>query len=335
MMFLTPQFWYEQKTSKERALKLGLLPLSWLYGALVKKKFDLYFPVPMERPIICVGNIVAGGAGKTPVVLALAEMLKEKGFNPHLLTRGYGGHESGPLQVAPSRDTAFDVGDEALLLVEKAPTWVATKRALGAQAAIESGADIVVMDDGLQNAVIYKDFSIITIDGKVGFGNKAVFPAGPLREPLHFGLSRGDAFVIVGEDKTGAADYIRRFSKAPILYATLEPNDDNPDIAGQSIFAFAGIGRPLKFKETLDAVGANVEGWAAFPDHHPYEEEDLREIILGAEMRGVPVITTVKDFVRVPPSLRARIKPFGVHLVWKNPEEVLPLIEQALQKRSR
>jgi tetraacyldisaccharide 4'-kinase len=338
-LIATPSFWYEQKTWQDKALKYAFLPLSWAYGALARKNFDLYHPVPMEKPVICVGNVVAGGAGKTPVVLSIADMLKEKGYNPHLLSRGYGGNESGPMQVSPGRDTAFDVGDEALLLVEKAPTWIAAKRALGAQAAMESGADIVVMDDGFQNAVIYKDFSITVIDGAVGFGNRCIMPAGPLREPLRFALSRADAFVIIGEDRTGAADIIRRHARksdaeTPILYAALVPDAANPDVAGRAVFAFAGIGRPEKFKETLEAAGAHVEGWAAFPDHYPYEEEDLYEILAAAEARGLPLLTTEKDWVRVPAALRQKIGKFSVHLEWQDPDALFPLIELALRKRS-
>lgn len=331
---IAPSFWYQQKTQTDKALRLSLLPFSWIYGWLVKKKFDLYFPVPMSKPIICVGNLVVGGAGKTPVVMALVDILNEKGLNPHLVTRGYGGAEAGPLQVAPSRDTAYDVGDEALLLVEKAPTWVSAKRALGAQAAFDTAADIVIMDDGYQNAVIYKDFSFVVIDGGTGFGNKAVMPAGPLRESISFGLSRADAAIIVGEDKTGVADYIRRQFSLPVLFATLAPDTDNPDLRGKSVFAFAGIGRPQKFRETLEAAGATVDGWAAFPDHHVYDEEDLREIAAAAGQRGVPLLTTAKDHVRLPPPLKNKVQKFGVHLVWQDKDAVFPLIEAALKKRN-
>jgi tetraacyldisaccharide 4'-kinase len=332
-MLTAPAFWYRQKSKADVLLKKALMPLSIVYGALVRKKFDLYFPVPMAKPIICVGNLTAGGAGKTPVVLSLVDLLKEKGLNPHLLTMGYGGHEKGPIQVAPSRDTAYDVGDEALLLVEKAPTWVSHRRVIGAQSAIDTGADIVVLDDGYQNAVIYKDFSLLVVDGGVGFGNRAVMPAGPLREPLNFGISRADAFVIIGEDKTGVADYIRRLTQAPVLFASLVPDENNPDINGKKIYAFAGIGRPMKFKETLDAAGAMVEGWAEFPDHHPYDEEDLQEIIKAATAQDAPLITTVKDYVRVPASLRPRVQKFAVHLVWRDKDEIVALIEQAVRKR--
>lgn len=332
-MIASPSFWYRQKAPAEILLKLVLMPLGWAYGWLVQKKFDLYFPVPMAKPVICVGNLVAGGAGKTPVVLSLAELLKEKGYNPHLLTRGYGGKEQGPLQVSPGRDTAYDVGDEALLLVDKAPTWVSTNRPLGAQEAMDSGANIVIMDDGFQNPVIYKDFSFLVIDGIVGLGNKQVMPAGPLRERIKFGLSRADCIVIIGEDKTGAAEYIRRVVDVPILFASLVAEETNPDVKGKKVFAFAGIGRPEKFRESLEEAGAIIEGWAAYPDHFPYDDEDLKVIVAAADAQGAMLMTTTKDHVRIPEKLRQKVQKFSVKLVWKNPSEVVPLIEQALQKR--
>jgi len=332
-MIASPSFWYEQKKISDIMLKCALLPAGWLYGWLVRKRFDLYFPVPMSRPVICVGNLVAGGAGKTPVALSLTGLLQDAGYNPHLLTRGYGGKESGPLQVSPGRDTAYDVGDEALLLVEKAPTWVSGNRPLGAQEAMDSGANIVVMDDGFQNPVIYKDFSIVVIDGIVGLGNRQVMPAGPLREKLKYGLGRADAIVIVGEDRTDAAGHIRRFTAVPVLEASLAADDGNPDIKGKKVFAFAGIGRPQKFRETLEAGGASIAGWTEFPDHFPYDEEDLKIIVDAAGAEGALLLTTTKDHVRLPESLRRKIQKFSVHLAWKNPSEIVPLIEQALRKR--
>jgi tetraacyldisaccharide 4'-kinase len=334
MLISSPSFWYGSKTVPEHALEIALAPLGWIYGYVAKKRFDLYFPVPMSKPVVCVGNIVAGGAGKTPVALSLATLLQDKGYNPHLLIRGYGGTEAGPLQVSPGRDTAYDVGDEALLLVDKAPTWVSTNRALGAQAAMDTGANIVVMDDGFQNPVIYKDFSLVVVDGTVGFGNKKSMPAGPLREPLKFGLSRADAAVIIGEDKTGAADLIRRFADIPVLQADLVPDTDNPAVRDKKVYAFAGIGRPQKFKETLEASGAQVEEWMEFPDHFPYDDEDLREIIAKAAAENALLVTTAKDHVRLPKGFGEKIGKFSVHLVWKNPDEIVTLIEQSLQKRT-
>jgi tetraacyldisaccharide 4'-kinase len=324
-----PGFWYGKEGS---FWPLALAPLGKIYGFLSEKRFDLYYPVPMGKPVICVGNLVAGGAGKTPVAMAIVDLLLEKGYNPHILTRGYGGTEEGPMQVAPSRDTAADVGDEALLLVEKAPTWVSKNRALGAQAAIYSGANVIVLDDGFQNATMYKNFSLLVVDGIVGFGNGKVMPAGPLRENISFGLSRADAVVIIGEDKTGAAEFILKHAAIPVLSARLVPDPGNPDVFGKQVFAFAGIGRPEKFRETLEAAGAVVEGWGSYPDHVPYVEEDLDELVKAAEARGMPILTTAKDHVRLPEKFRSSVQKFSVHLEWENAAEMSDLIEKTLAR---
>lgn len=330
---IAPAFWYRQKTLADFLWKIALTPAAWGYAWLVKKRFDLYFPVPLSRPVLCVGNLVAGGAGKTPMVLALSNLLQEKGYNPHLLTRGYGGTESGPLQVSPGRDTAADVGDEALLLVESAPTWVSSNRPLGAQQAIDSGANIIVMDDGFQNPVIYKDFALLVVDGAVGIGNTAVIPAGPLRESLSSGLARADAVLIIGEDKTKAADLIRARANLPVLSGKLVRAGD-VDVQGKKVVAFAGIGRPGKLKETLEEHGAEIIGWTEFPDHFPYDEEDLKDIVALAEAQGAMLVTTSKDHVRLPEALRGGIEKFAVRLVLEEPDTLFGLIEDALRKRT-
>jgi len=330
----TPEFWYAQDSARRRLFALALFPLGYACGWCVRKRFDFYFPVPMEKPVICVGNLTAGGAGKTPVALSLCDILKERGHNPHFLTRGYGGTETGPLQVAPSRDTALDVGDEALLLVEKAPTWVSINRALGAQQAFDTGASIVILDDGFQNPSFYKDFSIVAADGAVGFGNGRIFPAGPLRESLSFGLSRANAVVMIGEDRTGAAEQIRAVAPdMPILRARYVPEESNIDLAGKTVYAFAGIGRPQKFKDSLIEAGAQLEGWGSFPDHFAYVEEDLKELMAAAEAASAVVVTTAKDYVRVPASLKSRVSVFRIRLEWEDAGQVARLIEDALQKR--
>jgi len=335
-MFKTPSFWYSQKTPKERTAKLLLLPLSWVYGFLAKKRFDLYFPVPMEKPIVCVGNLVAGGTGKTPVVLSLVEMLKKEEFNPHVLSRGYGGEEIGPLQVSPGRDTAQDVGDEPLLLVQKAPTWISSDRPLGAQAAMESGANIVVMDDGFQNPIIYKDFSIIVIDGAVGFGNQELMPAGPLREPISSGLKRANAVVIIGEDKTNVIAQIEEeHANVEILRANIEVCKNCIEVKDKKFVAFAGLGRPEKFKNTLLKQGADVIEWRSFPDHHYYKDEELEELIKIAEDNNVQIITTAKDHIRLPEKFKDKISQLPIVLVWENPEAIIPLIKEAIDKRPK
>lgn len=331
-MMRAPGFWYDQATPKHKWAAKLLSPLGRIYGWVVEKRFDFYYPVPLARPVICVGNVTTGGAGKTPVVMSLVALLQDAGYNPHILTRGYGGEEEGPLQVSPGRDTAADVGDEALLLVEKAPTWVATSRPLGAQAAIDTGATIIIMDDGYQNPGIHKDFALIVADGAVGFGNGKIMPAGPLREDIGRAVNRAQAAVIVGEDKAGVAETIKKHADIPVFAATLRPDADNPDLFGKPVFAFAGIGRPEKFRDSLIAAGAMLEGWGSYPDHFAYVEEDLRELVAAAEAKNAIIVTTAKDHVRLPSSLKAKVRKFTVHLHWQDPAAVLECIAAQLRK---
>lgn len=326
----TPAFWYDASAPMAAQKAALLSPLAFVYGFAVRQRFDLYYPVPLARPVICVGNLTAGGAGKTPVVLSLVDILTARGYNPHLLSRGYGGSEAGPIQVSADRDTAEDVGDEALLLAAKAPTWVSRNRPLGAQSAIDTGANIIVMDDGYQNPSIYKDFSLLVIDGAAGFGNRRLLPAGPLREKLDFSLPRAHAIVILGEDKTGVTDELRQYTDAPVLTARIEPDAHNPDLFGKKVFAFAGIGRPEKFKASLAAAGAVIEGWGSFPDHCVYSHEDLQELMVTAEAAGAMVVTTSKDYVRLPPDIKPKVHVFGIHVVWNDPEQLTGLIDEAV-----
>ncbi|MBI1214442.1 MAG: tetraacyldisaccharide 4'-kinase [Alphaproteobacteria bacterium] len=332
-----PAFWYdaaqEKKDWRARLTARLLAPAGRVYAWAVRQRFDFYYPVPLARPVVCVGNLVTGGAGKTPVVLSLVGLLQDAGYNPHILTRGYGGTEPGPLQVSPGRDTAADVGDEALLLVESAPTWVSQNRPLGAQAAIDSGATLIIMDDGFQNPSIYKDAALLVIDGASGFGNGKPMPAGPLRENVADGLSRADAVVIIGEDKAGVAEKVAAIDPAmPVLRASVKPDAGNPPLFGKPVFGFAGIGRPEKFRDTLIAAGAMLEDWKSFPDHYAYGVDDLKDFIDAARKKNALVVTTAKDYVRVPEALRESVQKFTVSLVWQEPAAALRLIENCLQK---
>lgn len=330
----TPAFWYENATTLARLGALALAPFGWLYAAAVRQRFSMHYPVPMDRPVICVGNVVAGGAGKTPVVMALVSLLQDSGMNPHILSRGYGGAEEGPLQVSPARDTAHDVGDEPLLLVDAAPTWVARNRALGVQAAIDTGATVIVMDDGFQNPTFFKDVALLVIDGQAGLGNGCVIPAGPLRENFDSAIARADGVIIVGADRHGvAARIVATRSPVPVFAATLAPASDAPALHDRAVYAFAGIGRPEKFRATLEAAGATVEGWASFPDHYPYTDEDLAELLAAADAAGAPVYTTTKDHVRLPPHLRARVTPFAVTVQFAAPQELVTHITTLIANR--
>ncbi len=333
-MFKAPAFWYNQKTTSQKILKHVLSPLGWLYASIVEKRFGMYTPVPMSKPVICIGNLTVGGNGKTPTVLSLAGLFINKKYNTHLLTKGYGGEETGPIQINAEIDTAEYVGDEALLLAEHAPTWVSVNRAIGAQNAIDGGAEIVIMDDGFQNPIIYKDFSLVVIDGKVGFGNQHIMPSGPLREDIEKGILRADAVLIIGEDRTRVTEQIKDIKDIPILSAKLVAARNNPKIKDKRIAAFAGIGRPSKLKETLEDYGANVIMWKEFPDHYLYHESDLLDFIFNARSADLPIITTSKDYVRIPENMKKAMNVFSIKLEWKNKEEIISLIEEAINKRT-
>jgi tetraacyldisaccharide 4'-kinase len=270
-------------------------------------------PFEAAVPVLCVGNLVAGGAGKTPVALALAERLIELGRNPHFLTRGYGGALAGPVQVDPARHKSGEVGDEALLLAAVAPSWVAHDRPAGARAAAAAGAGILVMDDGLQNPSLRQDRAILVVDGGYGFGNGRVIPAGPLRETLAEGIARVQAAVVIGPDLHGIGHLLD--DRMPVLGARLAAVDAEA-WRGRRVIAFAGIGRPQKFFDTLTELGAELVGTQEFPDHHPYGVADIRPLLEAASASGARLVTTAKDRVRLPAGLATEVDVLRVKLAW-------------------
>jgi len=275
-----------------------LAPLGALYGFSVALKARLANPFDPGIPVICVGNLTAGGSGKTPVALAIADMLREKGHKPYFLTRGYGGSERGPALASRGHSAAM-MGDEALLLARAAPTIVARDRAAGARLAKEKGATILVMDDGHQNFTLRKNLSLVVVDAQTGFGNGFQIPAGPLREPVTQGVARADAAVLVGDGAPDLAGF-----RGPVLRAHLVA--DGGALVDRPVFAFAGIGRPEKFIASLEASGAKVIGSCFFADHHPYSEDEILE--LKAVAGEALLVTTEKDFVRLSIGGREGIK---------------------------
>jgi tetraacyldisaccharide 4'-kinase len=285
-------------------------------------------PVACGLPVVCVGNLVAGGAGKTPVALALARRLAASGRAVRFLTRGYGGRTAGPLRVDPARQGAEKVGDEALLLAAEAPTWLARDRAAGARAIARDGPGegpgVIVMDDGFQNPSIEKDLALLVIDGGYGLGNEKVMPAGPLREALARGLARADAVVILGEDRKHIA---RRLGAGPpVLEANLVPSLGAPDLAGRKVLAFAGIGRPEKFFATLEDAGAELAETRSFPDHHAYRPAEIEALVARARALGALPVTTEKDRVRLPADLTAGIEVLPVEVAWRDPQALERLL---------
>jgi tetraacyldisaccharide 4'-kinase len=296
-----PRFWYGDVDGRDRALTLQLLlrPVSWIYGAVADARMRRARSAQV-LPAVCVGNLTLGGAGKTPIVRAVRARLAARGIAAHTLSRGYGGRLKGPLRVDPARHAAADVGDEPLLHARDGPAWIGADRVASAQAAKAAGAQALVLDDGFQNPALAYTRSLLVFDAARGVGNGRVFPAGPLRESLRSGLARADAVILMRAARDGATeptlvDALQRAGK-PVLDAWLEPAAAPP---AKPLFAFAGIGDPDKFFATLEALGANLAGRLAFPDHYAYTERDMTNLAIDAAAKGARLITTEKDAMRI------------------------------------
>jgi tetraacyldisaccharide 4'-kinase len=335
MRVTAPAFWHEPAGLKAAAL--APLAALWQAGGQMRQALTRAYRPPV--PVVCVGNLVAGGAGKTPVVLALAAHLRSLGVAGHVVTRGYGGRLGGPLRVDPARHDATMVGDEPLLLAEQAPTWIARDRAAGARAAAAAGAGIILLDDGLQNPTVAKTLSLVVVDAAYGFGNGRVIPAGPLRERARSGLARADAVVLLASSPVPMEAARRpaelgRPAAPPLVPARLAAVDGG-QWAGQRLFAFAGIGRPEKFFAMLRASGAAVVGTRAFPDHHRYRAGDIAALRREAACRNARLITTKKDIVRLSAAARAAIAVFEVAVGWPDPAALARLLAAVLSQVER
>ncbi len=324
-----PEFW--RRDGLAPAL---LAPLGWGVDLAGRARRRLARAAPAPVPVICIGNLVAGGAGKTPVALAIGSRLAAMGWSPHFLTRGYGGRISGPARVELGRHSAAEVGDEALLLAARAPTWVAADRPAGARAAAAAGARVIVMDDGFQNPSLAKTLSLVVVDADYGFGNGRVMPAGPLREDADRGLARAQAVVLVG---AAAETPVReRIAAAglPVLRARIEPEPEAARaLAGRRVFAFAGIGRPEKLFATLEAMGCALAARRAFPDHHRYTPDEIMALVEAASDLGALPVTTEKDAARLPDAARAMVATLPVRLVFDDEDALDRLLAQALLGR--
>jgi len=305
-----PGFWHGPASLNSHLLK----PLAALYGAVAAKRLR-HRGLNAGIPVLCVGNYHVGGAGKTPTVLALAKLLRELGETPVVLSRGYGGELRGPVRVDPVRHAASDVGDEPLMLAGALPVVVSRKRAEGVPLARAHGATVILMDDGFQNPSIVKDASLIVIDSERGLGNGQVFPAGPLRAPLRPQLARTDALIIVGNGNAAqsVAAEIAAQGK-PVLSAHLKPDEAQvAQLRGRRVLAFAGIGDPTRFFNTLRASGIDVAGQRAFADHHAYAQAEIESLIAEAKRDGLTLVTTEKDLARLRDRAQ-QIVPFPVTL---------------------
>lgn len=310
-----PSFW--DNPPENPGWQAGLLaPLGALFARATARRVARPPDLDPHVPVICVGNLNVGGTGKTPTVIALVERLRDS--QVHVVTRGYGGSETGPLQVDERRHTADQVGDEPLLLSAFTPTWISRKRAEGVAAAAANGAEVVIMDDGFQNPSVAKALSIVVVDAERGFGNGRVLPAGPLREPIAAGLARADLIVTIGEE--GAqGDFTERWKgdiTVPRSAARLAPIETGMDWQGLRVLAFAGIGHPEKFFRTLEGLGSDLIRAEPLSDHQPLTEALMKRLEIEAEALSAQLVTTEKDAVRLPKAFRQKVLTLPVRLDW-------------------
>jgi tetraacyldisaccharide 4'-kinase len=307
----SPEFWQDRGW-----LSHLLYPLTWVWQAAgFMRRLLVKSPSVLDMPVICVGNVTVGGVGKTPMVMALAEYYQQHHKKVHLVCKSYGGTQKKPIHVKHQPFTV--TGDEAQLLKTIAPTWCGADRVETLHAAAHDKPDIIIMDDGLQHPKIMPHHMVLVIDGVVGLGNNRVIPAGPLREPLEHAMKRVQTVVIIGQDRFNLATMIHLKYGKTVLKANIAL-DVPLVIANKRVVAFAGIGRPQKFFDSLREAGIELAAVQAFPDHHPYTERNRIDLMHLARQQAAPLVTTFKDYMRLEGSLKEHTIPIPMRLVWQD-----------------
>ncbi len=326
-MLKAPKFWY---LKRDTYLSNSLYPLSLLFRLGTKLRTFVSKEKFSELPIICIGNIVVGGAGKTPVSLKIGKMLIKAGYSPHFVSKGYAGIEKNNTLVKKWHSPK-SVGDESILLSEIAPTWIGINRNKSFSLAKDAGADCIIMDDGFQNPTIHKDFSIIVINGDQEFGNRRVMPSGPLRESINRGLSRTNLIIIIGKVSEELKSKIP--NHIPLINASFVINNQNKIFKGQKITAFAGIAYPEKFFNSLKQQGAKIVREMIYPDHHIFDENDLLNLAEIANKTKSILVTTKKDYIRIPKSFHSLVNTLEGEIHFEDERLLLEILSNLLENK--
>lgn len=295
MISEAPEFWWKKRSF----FYYLLLPFSWIYSKFSLKAFEKTSIKKINIPVICLGNYTLGGCGKTPLSIAIAQSAIKNGYKPGFITRGYGGTVKHLHFVDAKNDCARLVGDEPLLLADVAPTVVGVNRYEAAKTLEEYGCNLIIMDDGFQSRRLHFDYALLLVDALRGFGNGAVFPAGPLRAPLKTQLAYTSSIILIGEGEK-SEEILRVAARAGREISHINfCSKASENVEGKHVLAFSAIANPDKFYNSIQNLGAHIEDKRAYPDHHFFTVYNIKDLSDTADRRRLTLVTTKKDYKRL------------------------------------